>query len=296
MNDLVGSVGEDVRQRFLDVKEVGARRNWTKGLPERKIAELRFHDDIRGRSSPAAAPTDAYEMLHGNKKFYATTGASQKYLAQWMREHVPGKIFLDYACGNGTETIKAAKCGARVALGLEISSVSVANAEKAAIAAGVGDHCVFIQGDCEETGLPASSVDVILCSGMLHHLDVSYAFPELRRILKPGGVIMAVEALDYNPVIKLYRQLTPAMRTAWEADQILSLNEVRFAARFFDLGEVRYWHLFSTLAAFVKNFPRLFSPLMFVLDSMDAIVLRIPCIRLLAWQFTFELHKRDGDV
>ena len=37
------------------------------------------------------------------------------------------------------------------------------------------------QGDCENTGLPNTCVDVILCCGMLHHLDLSYAFPEIRR-------------------------------------------------------------------------------------------------------------------
>ena len=46
-----------------------------------------------------------------------------------------------------------------------------------------------------------------MCCGMLHHLDLSYAFPELRRILSLEGKILAIEALDYNPIIKLYRNI-----------------------------------------------------------------------------------------
>jgi len=74
-----------------------------------------------------------------------------------------------------------------------------------------------------------------MCAGMLHHVELSYAFPELRRVLKPGGRILAAEALNYNPAIKLYRNLTPSLRTAWEKDHILSLKDVRFAQRFFQL-------------------------------------------------------------
>ena len=34
----------------------------------------------------------------------------------------------------------------------------------------------FLQGDCENTGFPDNSIDVILCSEMLHHLDFALRF------------------------------------------------------------------------------------------------------------------------
>jgi hypothetical protein len=120
---------------------------------------------------------------------------------------------------------------------------------------------------------------------MLHHLDLSFAFPELRRILAPGGKILAVEALDYNPLIKLYRTITPAMRTEWEAAHILSLKDLRFASRFFDLGDVKYWHITSIAGPHLR-------PLMPVLASLDRVLTSIPGIRLLAWIFTFELKAK----
>jgi len=121
---------------------------------------------------------------------------------------------------------------------------------------------------------------------MLHHLDLSYAFPELRRILAPGGTILAVEALDYNPFIKLYRRLTPQMRTEWEKAHILSLKDVRFAQRFFDLGEIHYWHITSIASPHVPV-------LAGVLERADRLLTRIPLVRLLAWIFTFELKAQD---
>ena len=145
---------------------------------------------------------------------------------------------------------------------------------------------MFFQADAENTKLPDHSVDVILCSGMLHHLDLSYAMPELRRILAPGGRILAVEALAYNPFIKLYRILTPAMRTDWEKAHILNLEDVAFARRFFHLGELRFWHMTSYAAAFA---PRLLG----LLDAIDRLLVRVPWVQRLAWIFTFELLARE---
>jgi ubiquinone/menaquinone biosynthesis C-methylase UbiE len=206
---------------------------------------------------------------------------------------VPGKVFLDYACGDGGRAIQAARAGAALAIGLDISDVSVRNAERAAAAAGVADRCRFVQGDCEDTGLPDECADVILCSGMLHHLDLSYSFPELRRILAPKGVILAVEALDHNPAIKLYRRLTPAMRTEWEKNHILSMRDIRFAERFFRVGEVRFWHLLSIAGAFFHGNQTLLAAYLKVADAIDNVALKFPLVRLLAWQFTFELHKKE---
>lgn len=128
-------------------------------------------------------------------------------------------------------------------------------------------------------------MDVIICSGMLHHLDLSFAFPELARILAADGRLLAVEALDYNPLIKLYRNLTPDMRTEWEKAHILSLKDVRLAQEFFRLGEVRYWHILSIAGGKVPA-------LLPMLNAIDRVVTRIPGIQLLAWIFTFELRSK----
>ena len=120
---------------------------------------------------------------------------------------------------------------------------------------------------------------------MLHHLDLSYTIPEIRRILKPGGKILAVEALDYNPAIKLYRKLTPDMRTDWEKAHILNLNDVKFATRFLELIDIRYWHVLGYLGG---KFPILLP----FFDNVDRILEKVPLIQRLSWMFTFVLRKK----
>lgn len=275
---------DDLRVQLDDIDRIG-NEAWLASLDARKRAELQFHDRDRNRELMGSLDQDTYERFYGNKKYYQATGRSKAYVDDWIRTRTPGRIFLDYACGNGLNAIKAAKAGAALAVGLDISSVSVINARQDAAAAGVAGNTYFVQADAENTRLPDSSIDAIVCSGMLHHLDLASAFPELQRILAPGGVILGVEALDYNPLIKLYRQMTPDMRTEWEKAHILSLKDIRFARRFFDLGEIRYWHVASILGG---KFPVLLP----FLDSLDLVLTRIPGVRLMAWIFTFELKSR----
>jgi len=282
-------------EELKHIERKNQEKDWLVELNERKKKELDFHNRHRDRSVTANLPQDTYEAMHGNKRFYATVQLSERYIDDWLIEHSPGKVFLDYACGNGGYAIRAASSGAELAIGLDISDVSVQNAGEAAKKAGVAEKCLFLQGDCEQTGLPDECADVIICSGMLHHLDLSYAFPELRRVLKKGGVILAVEALDYNPCIKLYRNLTPSMRTEWEKSHILSFKDLEFARRFFEIGEVRYWHLFSIAGAFLHRWPSLMKAYLKVADALDRFFLSLPLVRRMAWQFTFELRRRTND-
>ncbi len=258
--------------------------DWLAGLGGRKLAELEFHNRDRDKEFTAKLPHDTYEQLHGNKKFYNTVQLSSAYVDTWIRQHSKGRIFLDYACGNGFNAVKAAKAGADLAIGLDISDISIKNAQQCAKEKGISENTYFIQGDCENTRLPNECIDVCICSGMLHHLDLSFAFPELRRILKPGGVILAVEALDYNPLIKLYRTLTPQMRTEWEKAHILSYKDIIFAKRFFAVKEIKHWHLFSVAGVYMPFALPLF-------NVIDNVVLRLPLVKMMSWMFTFELHK-----
>lgn len=290
----------EIQKLLSAVREIDRISNetWQQSLTDRKKKELEFHDAHRARQEldGAAMPsetvaaeesTDSYEKFYGNKKYYNATGRSHQYVDNWIKTHAPGKVVLDYACGNGGNAMIAARAGAALAMGLDISPISIENARIDAAKEGLSDNTCFFQADAENTKLPDNSVDIVICSGMLHHLDLSYAFPELRRILKPGGKILAVEALDYNPAIKLYRMMTPAMRTDWEKAHILSHKDLTFGKRFFDVGNVHYWHIMGILQ------PHLPASMAGPLNKLDALLEKIPGIQMMAWIFTFELTKRS---
>jgi SAM-dependent methyltransferase len=126
---------------------------------------------------------------------------------------------------------------------------------------------------------------VVICAGVLHHLDVTRAFPEIERVLAPGGRVIALEALDYNPLIKLYRNRNAHQRTEWEKAHILSLRELRLARNHFRIGAVRYFHMMSIAGVWMP-------PLLPVLNGLDRVLTRIPGLQLMSWMFAFELLSR----
>jgi hypothetical protein len=126
---------------------------------------------------------------------------------------------------------------------------------------------------------------------MLHHLDLTRAFPELARIMRPGGRVLCVEALAYNPVIQLYRNRTPELRTAWEKEHILSMREVKFAQQWFDVAKVKFFLMSAPLATFLPAGPVRRAGIA-IAHAVDEVVTRIPGLQLWSWQFAFELVKR----
>ena len=276
---------EDLKKKVQEIKNV-TNEQWLSELDDRKKKELEFHNKDRDVKvvEEAKVDQDTFEKFYGNKKYYKTTKLSLDYTSDWVKKNSINKVCLDYACGNGQFAVQMAEAGAELALGLDISNVSIDNCIKTASDKGLSEQTLFFQADCENTLLPENSIDTIVCSGMLHHLDLNKAFPELLRILKHGGKILAIEALDYNPAIKFYRMITPDMRTEWEKAHILSLKDIKFAKNFFKIGAVRYWHITSYIAG---KFPYLLG----LLNGIDTILSKIPVIRLMAWIFTFELIK-----
>lgn len=274
------------RQRFKSA-------TWLDQLEKRKREEVDFHNFERERHDAAVIEEQKSRSVHANRKYYSVSDKSKVWVDAWLERHARGKVFLDYACGNGTRAIQAAAAGAELAIGLDISDVSVRNAREAAASAGLLNKCSFIQGDCEATELPDASVDTILCSGMLHHLDLNRAYPELSRILRPGGRVLGVEALGHNPAIQLYRNLTPHLRTEWEAKHILKMGDIRRAEQHFRRGETRFWHLAALAAVPLRNSP-FFRPALAIGNGFDAALLALPGVQLMAWQVTFELIKPEG--
>jgi len=285
---------EQISAKQLVLDSLDSRTPWNDeridSLEERKKEEIEFHNFERENEDSEIIAKQTQENVHANKKWYRITNRSRKYVGNWIKLNSSGKIFLDYACGAGGNAIKSSLAGAELSVGLDISDVSIKLAKSRSNEAGVEPNTVFIQGDCEATELPSNSIDTIICCGMLHHLDLEKAFTELRRILKPGGKILCVEALANNPLIQWYRNTTPNMRTEWETHHILRHSTLKYSQKWFNLGEVRYWHLASIPAAVI--------PIQSVRDVMvsagdvvDAVALRIPFLQRMAWQFTFELIR-----
>ena len=258
---------------------------WLDTLEARKREEAVFHDaDREGRVDEVST--------EGNRRFYDAIKHVGTMRDQWIADITPGRTFLDFACGHADGAIAAAKAGAALSVGIDLSAVSVLNATEKAREEGVSDRTRFLQRDCENTGLPDSTFDAVLCSGMLHHIDLERAMPELVRIMRPGARALCIEALAHNPVFQLYRRLTPKYRTAFEAEHILSLPVIRSLTKWFDVERTRFYGLTSVIPAALPPVTPGRWPMIHMGRLLDRGLCRVPGLKRWSWVVAFELVRR----
>lgn len=264
-------------------------------MDDRKLEEIAFHDKLRDgayeqRWSPEAEARLAHDPAWSNFKYYAIERQSIDLMRRWLLENCRGATILDYCCGNGEESLFVARNGARKVIGMDISPLSIENCQKQAHEAGLESIASFQTMDAEALEFPDNTFDFMMEYGVLHHLDLPKAMAELARVLKPDGSMVCTETLGHNPLIKLYRQRTPHLRTKWEAKHILTRESFEIIRRHFGKVEMHFFHL-ATLGAVPFRRTPAFSVVLGGLRAIDAVLLRLPGLRWQAWQVVFKLSE-----
>ena len=108
----------------------------------------------------------------------------------------PGESVLDVGCGTGTLAIAAKRHvgSSGTVYGIDASPEMIARADKKARKAGV--EIAFRNGAAQTLPFPDAQFDVVLSTVMLHHLPRKARQEcacEMRRVLKPGGRVLAVD-------------------------------------------------------------------------------------------------------
>lgn len=144
------------------------------------------------------APDDVYTHGHHPSVLRSHTWRdarnSAAYLLPCLR---PGIDLLDVGCGPGTLTVDLAR---RVApgrvVGIDRSAGVLDEARRHAAEAGVG--VAFEVGDVYALSHPDAAFDVVHAHQVLQHLtDPVAALREMRRVLRPGGLVAARDS-DYS--------------------------------------------------------------------------------------------------
>jgi SAM-dependent methyltransferase len=217
------------------------------------------------------------------QRFYSITGASRGYYRQLITRGCASKSILEYGCGPGSYGVHLAALGAHVT-GIDISPVAIALAKESSVHRGLDVDWLVM--NAEALDLPDASFDMVCGSAILHHLDLSRALPEVKRVLKPSGRAVFYEALGHNPIINWYRRRTPHLRSRDEHP--LREHDFRLIERHFDSVTVRTFHL-TTLAAVPLRNSRAFPKVVSALDAFDRGLFRaLPMLRKHAWSCVIE--------
>jgi len=252
-------------------------------MEERKQKEREFHNLLQKKHS---------EDRRSSDKFYSIVRRSDALMKSWVRARSENRWALDYGCGDGSYTILMAKGGAQ-AVGIDISDVSLQNAKKCAVQEGIDRRAQFLVMDCESLAFADNSFDIIVSRAILHHLDLDKALAELARVVKKEGAIICIEALADNPLIQMYRRITPNERTEWEIDHVLRAKDLKVAKTYFGKVDVKFFHLFTLAAVPFRN-SRIFKALLSVLEIADSVALRLPFLKRMGWQMVFVLSEPNN--
>lgn len=252
-------------------------------VSDRKSKEKELHDHLRGKM--------AYDLdYQSNLQFYSISQSNRDYVRALLVNRYKGKLVLDYCCGNGGFALSLAEAGVRT-VGIDISPVSISNADAEAARRGLEAVARFHVMDAEATEFSDSHFDAAVVNGVLHHLDLPTAYRELARIVKPEGIVVCTEALKHNPLIHLYRKRTPHLRSDWEIEHILGKSDIEMARQYFGHVEIaKFFHLATIAAVPFRRLP-VFGVMRKTLEVFDAALLRLPLVKWQAWMAVFVLAK-----
>jgi ubiquinone/menaquinone biosynthesis C-methylase UbiE len=254
--------------------------NTKKDLASRQAAESDFHDRKYGHGE-------------GYPRHYAVQPTYPIYLRMLdMMGDRSGKHVLEYGCGEGWITRDLAQQCALVSA-FDISAEAVRKTRDVLALAGLANRCRVAQMGAERLDYPDESFDLSIGFAILHHLDLELAIAELYRVLKPGGVAYFAEPLGSNPLINLYRRLTPRYRT--EDEKPLDLKALApLLARFREVEHTDFYvtALAAVALVYLPFGQRLYPVVNRQLMKFDDKILRVfPRLGRLAWYTILKLRK-----
>jgi len=162
---------------------------------------------------------------------------------------VAGKRVLDLGCGDGETVVVLAHKGAQVvALDISPELIDLARRRVQMQCDGLPTPELFVR-TAYDTGVDNASVDLVLSKMVFHHLDLSSALKEIRRVLKPNGRLIFNEPVQLPGAFVVARRLFPKRGEISNYEHPLTCKEYRMIGAFFNIEQQRAFRLpFVSLA------------------------------------------------
>jgi SAM-dependent methyltransferase len=176
--------------------------------------------------------------------------------------------------------------------GIDISPVAIAELQKAIEKERLSQYASARVMNAEALAYADRSIDVISCSGVLHHLNTERALQSWSRCLKSDGRVILFEPLALHPVAAVFRWLTPKLRTPDEHP--LRGRDFALMRHYFSVVEPRFFGLTTVVCAGVALLPggtRVAEKMLGSLEALDAWLLAtLPFLRQFCWLTVVQLR------
>jgi SAM-dependent methyltransferase len=179
-------------------------------------------------------------------QFEGVTALESRFIHQTLGD-LNGRSVLEVGAGLGEASVQFARQGARV-VATDLSAGMLGFGRRLARHHQV--HIETVRTPGERLPFREASFDVVYVANSLHHVnDIAGTVAELHRVLKPGGTLITIDPIAYNPVINCYRRMATEVRT--DDEHPLTRADVRTITAPFASARVRMFWL-SSLVLFLK--------------------------------------------
>lgn len=173
---------------------------------------------------------------------------------------------------------------------IDVSIRSVELARERLVAAGFGDRIFGVVADAAALPFRDASLDISFSRFTIAHIDIAAMGRELARVLKPGGRALMFEPLAGNPLVRLYRRLSPT-GCRETAPRYVTLAALRALARQFPGGWRHKEHYLFSVAALALRSTPLYRPVAWLLQLIETPLVGIGPLRKLCWVVVAELRR-----
>ena len=243
-------------------------------LSEINLREKEFHNKLISSGNQRS-----------ENKFYKALYNLYEDFYEKLKKNVKNKSVLDFGCGNGGYVKKTIVYKPSKIVAIDISEKAIELAKKETQDK---NRVEFRVENCENTKLSSNQFDTIYGAGILHHLNLEKSIREIDRLLKKNGSLIFIEPMGTNPLINLYRRLTPGSRS--KDEHPFKFSDLNYFKNIFKEVNIKYYGFFTLLFLPFYKLPK-DSRFFIFLSTVDKIFLKIPFFKFLAWAVIISAKK-----
>tara|TARA_Y100000746_G_C15441145_1_gene422948 strand:- start:169 stop:891 length:723 start_codon:yes stop_codon:yes gene_type:complete len=184
------------------------------------------------------------DIRAAQNKFYWATDIDTKAHKEDTLKAINNKDILEIGCASGGDASDYVNY-ANSYIGLDISDEAIKNCKALEL-----KNAEFFCVDGHIIPLEDQTLDYVVVTSLLHHLDIEKTFSEIDRVLKEGGSLIFLEPLGTNPLFQIYRFLTPKART--DDERPFTFGDLRLMQSYFTFNEVRWFGFLNILSAYIR--------------------------------------------